>query len=67
MAIFLTGSTGYLGSYLAAGLFRGHRDYLNLLVRAKTQQEAQRLWQSLQLHMDSPSLSTSPLAREFSR
>jgi thioester reductase-like protein len=53
MAIFLTGSTGYLGSYLATGLFRGHRDALNLLVRAKNQQEArERLWQSLQLHMD---------------
>jgi long-chain acyl-CoA synthetase len=53
MALFLTGSTGYLGSYLATGLFRGHRDTLNLLVRAKTQQEArERLWQSLQLHMD---------------
>ena len=53
MAIFLTGSTGYLGSYLATGLFRGHRDVLNLLVRARTQQEArERLWQSLQLHMD---------------
>jgi long-chain acyl-CoA synthetase len=53
MAIFLTGSTGYLGSYLATGLFRGHRDSLNLLVRAKNQQEArERLWQSLQLHMD---------------
>src|SRR6266853_87984 len=53
MALFLTGSTGYLGSYLATGLFRGHRDILNLLVRAKTQSEArERLWQSLQLHMD---------------
>jgi thioester reductase-like protein len=55
MAIFLTGSTGYLGSYLVAGLFRGHRDSLNFLVRAKNQQEArERLWQSLQLHMDFP-------------
>src|SRR5499425_69108 len=53
MAIFLTGSTGYLGSYLATGLLRGYRDPLNLLVRAKNQQEArERLWQSLQLHMD---------------
>ena len=53
MAIFLTGSTGYLGSYLATGLLRGHRDALNLLVRAKSQQEArERLWQSLQLHME---------------
>jgi nucleoside-diphosphate-sugar epimerase len=29
MAIFLTGSTGYLGSYLAAGLLTGHADKLN--------------------------------------
>ncbi len=35
MAIFLTGSTGYLGGYLAAGLFHGHRESLNLLVRAE--------------------------------
>src|SRR6266850_7929524 len=55
MAIFLTGSTGYLGSYLAAGIFAGHRDSLNLLVRAKSEQEArERLWQSLQLHFDFP-------------
>ncbi|HXA00012.1 MAG TPA: SDR family oxidoreductase [Candidatus Dormibacteraeota bacterium] len=53
MAIFLTGSTGYLGSYLAAGLFTGYRDSLNLLVRAKSEQEArERLWQSLQLHFE---------------
>jgi thioester reductase-like protein len=55
MAIFLTGSTGYLGSYLAAGLFTEHRDTLNLLVRAKTEQEArERLWTSLQLHFEFP-------------
>jgi thioester reductase-like protein len=64
MAIFLTGSTGYLGSYLAAGLFRGYRDYLNLLVRAKTQQEArERLWQSLQLHMEFPEFQEHIAAR----
>ncbi|MGB2671287.1 MAG: SDR family oxidoreductase [Candidatus Acidiferrum sp.] len=50
MAIFVTGSTGYLGSYVAAGLFAGHRDKLNLLVRAKNEEEArERLWTSLQL------------------
>jgi len=55
MAIFLTGSTGYLGSYLVAGLFTGHQDRLNLLVRAKTEQAArERLWQSLQLHFEFP-------------
>jgi thioester reductase-like protein len=55
MAIFVTGSTGYLGSYLVAGLFTEHRDTLNLLVRAKTEQEArERLWTSLQLHFGFP-------------
>ncbi len=55
MAIFLSGSTGYLGSYLVAGLFTGHQDRLNLLVRAKTEQGArERLWQSLQLHFEFP-------------
>ena len=55
MAIFLTGSTGYLGSYLAAGLLAEHSDTLNLLVRAKSQKEArERLWTSLQLHFAFP-------------
>jgi len=55
MAIFLTGSTGYLGSYLMAGLFTGYPDRLSLLVRAKTEQEArERLWRSLQLHFEFP-------------
>src|SRR3984893_7236856 len=55
MAIFLTGSTGYLGSYLVAGLLTEHRDTLNLLVRAKTDQQGrERLWTSLQLHCEFP-------------
>src|SRR5215831_17547499 len=55
MAIFVTGSTGYLGSYVVAGLLSGYRDILNLLVRAKTEQEArERLWASLQMHFDFP-------------
>src|SRR5260221_1383877 len=58
MAIFVTGSTGYLGSYLAAGLLTEHRDKLNLLVRAKSEQEArERLWTSLQLHFEFPEFS----------
>jgi thioester reductase-like protein len=53
MAIFLTGSSGYLGSYIAAGLLSGHTEKLNLLVRAKSEQEArERLWTSLQLHFE---------------
>src|SRR6266481_2293224 len=55
MAIFVTGSTGYLGSYLAAGLLTTYRDKLNLLIRAKSEQEArERLWTSLQLHFEFP-------------
>jgi thioester reductase-like protein len=55
MAIFLTGATGYIGSYLAAGLLEGHGESLNVLVRAADDREAaRRLWQSLQLHFDFP-------------
>src|SRR6202049_2984656 len=55
MAIFVTGSTGYLGSYLIAGLLRDHRDSLNLMVRANSDQDAREpLWQSMQLHFDFP-------------
>jgi thioester reductase-like protein len=57
MAIFLTGSTGYIGAHIAAILLDRHADRLNLLVRAKTEQEAnERLWQALQLHLDFPQL-----------
>jgi thioester reductase-like protein len=55
MATFLTGATGYIGSYLAAGLLEQHGESLNLLVRADDADEAQRrLWHSLQLHFDFP-------------
>ncbi|HVA93319.1 MAG TPA: SDR family oxidoreductase [Candidatus Dormibacteraeota bacterium] len=55
MAIFLTGSTGYIGAHIAAILLNRHTDRLNLLVRAKTEQEArERLWHALQLHLDFP-------------
>src|SRR5260370_10639507 len=55
MAIFVTGATGYLGSYLAAGLLAEHRDKLNVVSRAKTGQDArERLWASLQLHFEFP-------------
>ena len=53
MAIFLTGSTGYIGAHIASNLLADHPDPLNLLVRARDQDEARsRLWHSLQLHMD---------------
>lgn len=53
MAIFLTGATGYIGSYVAAGILEQHpTERLALLVRAKNPAEAEeRLWKSMQLHM----------------
>ncbi len=57
MAIFLTGSTGYIGAHVASILLERHLDRLNLLVRAKAEQEAnERLWRALQLHLDFPQL-----------
>lgn len=53
MTIFVTGTTGYLGSYVANDLLTKYPDRLALLVRAKSTDEAKkRLWKSLQLHMD---------------
>jgi thioester reductase-like protein len=55
VAIFLTGSTGYIGAHVAANLLEGHGAALNLLVRARHPEEAQqRLWRALQLHLDFP-------------
>ena len=55
MAIFLTGSTGYIGAHIVAGLLEQHADRLNLLVRARDPHEAEvRLWRALQLHLDFP-------------
>lgn len=55
MAIFLTGSTGYIGAHIAAGLLERHKDRLNLLVRAEGEHEAEvRLWQAMQLHFQFP-------------
>lgn len=55
MAIFLTGSTGYIGAHVAAGLLQRHSQRLNLLVRANDEHEAEvRLWKALQLHFPFP-------------
>ena|SRR3984957_12943803 len=55
MAIFLTGSTGYIGAHILSELLTGHKDRVNVLVRAKDQHEAEkRLWNALQLHLDFP-------------
>ncbi|MFT6396715.1 MAG: thioester reductase-like protein [Bradymonadia bacterium] len=51
--IFLTGSTGYIGSYVATGLLREHSEDLLVFVRAKDAKHAEeRLWKAWQLHMD---------------
>ncbi|MGH9747984.1 MAG: SDR family oxidoreductase [Candidatus Acidiferrales bacterium] len=53
MAILLTGSTGYIGAHVASNLLADDSQPLNLLVRARDAQEArERVWRSLQLHMD---------------
>ena len=53
MAIFLTGSTGYIGAHVAANLLENHDAGLNLLIRAKDAHDAEvRFWQAMQLHMD---------------
>ena len=52
MAIFLTGSTGYIGAHVAANLLSGHDATLNLLVRGRDPRDAElRLWKAIQLHM----------------
>jgi len=55
MAIFLTGATGYIGAHVASILLDRYADRINLLVRARSEQEAkERLWRALQLHLDFP-------------
>jgi thioester reductase-like protein len=53
VAIFLTGSTGYIGAHVSANLLAGYGAPMNLLVRARDGQEAEdRLWRASQLHFD---------------
>ncbi len=52
MAIFLTGSTGYIGAHVAANLLSQHDATLNLLVRGRDARDAEvRLWEAMQLHL----------------
>lgn len=52
MTIFVTGGTGYLGSYVVTRLVEQHDARLLLMVRAKDRGEAiAKLWSGLQLHM----------------
>lgn len=52
MAIFVTGATGFIGSYATEWLLRNTDHELALLVRAPDYDAGvERLWQALQLHM----------------
>ena len=53
MAIFITGASGYLGSYATEWLLRNTDHDLALLVRAPDYDAGvERMWRSLQLHME---------------
>ena len=53
MTVFMTGSTGYLGSYVCDHLLRHTTTDLALLVRAPDHASAiAKLWKGWQLHMD---------------
>lgn len=53
MAIFITGATGYIGSYVTDWFLRNTDHELALLVRAPDYDAGvDRLWEALQLHME---------------
>jgi nucleoside-diphosphate-sugar epimerase len=53
MTIFITGGTGYIGSYVVDYLLQNTDHRLALLVRAASVDEAeQKLWRGLQMHLD---------------
>lgn len=50
--IFITGSNGYIGSYICDYLRLNSSEKLSVLIRAKSHKHAlERLWQAWQLHM----------------
>ncbi|MFO0636630.1 MAG: SDR family oxidoreductase [Nannocystaceae bacterium] len=66
MSIFLTGATGYIGSYVANELLTRSDERIAVLVRAKSEAEAQqRLWKSMQLHLDFDSFARALPRFEF--
>jgi nucleoside-diphosphate-sugar epimerase len=70
--VFVTGGTGYLGSYAVTRLVLEHDAKLALLVRAKSRKDAvAKLWNGLQMHLCAPSSSGAyggaPSAEAFER
>jgi len=56
MTVFITGATGFLGSYVVDHLLRETDVELALLTRARDRAEGvEKLWKALQLHMDAES------------
>ena len=52
MTIFITGATGFLGSYVCDVLLRETDHHLSLLTRNKSEDEAiEKFWRAMQLHM----------------
>ncbi|MHC4577485.1 MAG: SDR family oxidoreductase [Planctomycetota bacterium] len=49
MAVFITGGTGYIGSYVVAGLLERSEEPLFVLAR---QADPPKLWRALQLHLE---------------
>lgn len=63
MTIFVTGGTGYIGSYVVTRLIEEHDRRVMLMVRAKTRAQAiEKTWKALQLHM-SPARFLRALAK----
>lgn len=59
-SIFLTGGTGYLGSYVCDTLLKNPDNELFLLVRAKDEDQAiQKLWNAWQLHIHADDFYTA--------
>ena len=57
--LFVTGATGFLGSYVLDILLREHPDTrVMILTRAQNRREGVvKLWKSMQLHMDGPTFA----------
>jgi thioester reductase-like protein len=64
VAIFLTGSTGYIGAHVLSNFLANSSEKANLLVRARDDNEAQeRLWRAVQIHIGFPAFREAIASR----